>query len=796
MKKISILGFGLLVLMGCCSGFIIPGSTAGPKTLEPEAATLCMVAPDVIELTVKNGHIQYGQQIPYISQTSDRIVQEGIHRVVYRDDRYLGCLAGKDQSLLYTADRLVESEFPVKDAEKPRNYRLVSRDDPTYRTEVFPVAVYRKSKPADLGRVDTFKFQACLEHKLYLKLPFPLAPGASYQIVGPKGLPSPLNFRYDPANMRSEAVHISQIGYTPGDPVKIAFLSQWMGNGKGLSYHPNLKFHVLDHQTGKSVFQGRIKLSKAASDKTEDAYQRNYNGTNIYAMDFSDLSTPGSYRVYVEGVGCSFPFTIGAAVWENAFVTSARGFFHQRSGIELGPPYTGFRRPRPFHPADGTVVYLSETPLLMTGNGLNTKDTNFGNLVKGVTGKTLANAWGGYMDAGDWDRRIQHLEATRLLCELYQFFPAYFAGLKLNIPESGNEIPDILDEALFNLDCYRRMQTPEGGIRGGIESEEHPRHGEASWQESLKVMAYAPDPWASYIYTGAAVEAALALSGIKPELAETYTESALLAMNWAEREYQQGIAPEYKNEVRDARNLAAVLMFRLTGQEKWHRIFRETTVFTKPNMDLYVWKSHDQRHAAWVYLVTEHPGLNKDIAANCRGALLKEAGERLISCGKTGFRWAKPEWNPAGWGAFSAPDALSLVRAHRLTGETKYLVGIILACQTGAGANPVNMCYTTGVGSRFPEHVLNVDARISGQPAPPGLTVLGPMDYAIQKEPHSKWFLGLVEPYIYPAAKDWPAIESFWDVFWFPAMCEYTIHQPMAVNAYVWGYLAGREREK
>lgn len=45
----------------------------------------------------------------------------------------------------------------------------------------------------------------------------------------------------------------------------------------------------------------------------------------------------------------------------------------------------------------------------------------------------------------------------------------------------------------------------------------------------------------------------------------------------------------------------------------------------------------------------------------------------------------------------------------------------------------------------------------------------------------------MVEPYIFPAAKDWPAIESYWDVFWFLPMCEYTIYQPMVVNAYVWG---------
>ena len=125
------------------------------------------------------------------------------------------------------------------------------------------------------------------------------------------------------------------------------------------------------------------------------------------------------------------------------------------------------------------------------------QDGIFQMLAEKRTDRLLPDAWGGHMDAGDWDRRIQHLIVTRYLIELAELFPDYFAGLSLNIPESSNAIPDVVDEGLFNLDCYRRMQTAEGGIRGGIESSEHPRHGEGSWQESLDVMAYAPGIWSS-----------------------------------------------------------------------------------------------------------------------------------------------------------------------------------------------------------------------------------------------------------------------------------------------------------
>jgi len=96
-----------------------------------------------------------------------------------------------------------------------------------------------------------------------------------------------------------------------------------------------------------------------------------------------------------------------------------------------------------------------------TGNGLNSEDTNFGGLTRGKTDALVPDAWGGYMDAGDWDRRIQHLAVSLYLLELAELFPDYFSRVSLNLPESNDGLPDIVSEALFTLDCYRRMQTPE-----------------------------------------------------------------------------------------------------------------------------------------------------------------------------------------------------------------------------------------------------------------------------------------------------------------------------------------------
>jgi endoglucanase len=769
----------------------------------PEVLHVGTVAPDIIGITIQAGHIEYGRQIPYERGNNDEVRADGKERMVFRDGRFLGWLVGRDGALVYTEDQLLGDPLNTEAADATDHYRIVSSDDAGFSAGVVPVAVYRKSKPSDFGRDVRWIHLFPVRHLIYLKLAKPLTPRCHYRLELPGQAWAAQSFCYDPSSLRSEAVHVSQIGFRPDDPAKRAFLSCWLGSGGPLKYPESTKFWLIDQQTDDVVYEGTTHLAKAGSDESEDAYHRNYAGVDVLEMDFSRCAEPGVYRVSVEGVGCSYPFTIDGDAWKKAFTVSARGFYHQRSGIELGPPCTDFLRPRSFHAADGLRVLESSCPLMDSGNGLNARGTdrgNFGNLVQGKMQSVVPDAWGGYMDAGDWDRRIQHLIVTRYLIELAELFPDYFDRVTLNIPESSNALPDVVDEGLFNLDCYRRMQTAEGGIRGGIESSEHPRHGEASWQESLDVMAYAPDVWSSYLYTGVAAQAAHWLSTRDASLAATYRTSALRAMQWAQQEYAQlqqsqdwaAIKEDARRDIRDARNLAAAELYRLTGDDAWHRVFLSTTKFSDPKAELAVWSSHDQTEAAWVYARTDQPGIQATIQENCRQALRRQADDRIRSVERSGFRIAKDAWRPGAWGAFAAPDAVSLVRAHAIAGETRYLEAAVLACQHGAGANPCNTCYTTGLGHESPQHPLHIDSRITHQAPPAGLTVFGPADVQNDKD---NWAQKIVAQSCYPDVQQWPTLEAFWDVFWYPSICEFTVQSPMAANAYVWGYLAARAAE-
>lgn len=785
------------------TALLIVCATANGFENAPRITHIGPISPDIIAITVETGQVEYGVQQPYTPQDGDSINEPDTkHRWIIRDGKGIGALLGAEGKTMITFDCVTGDLLDIAWADKAESYSIGSESDPDYGAGLPPKAVYRKSKPTDIARTAAGKLNALIRHILYLKLETPLEIGIEYTLDFEGGKLAKQTFVYDPTRMRSEAVHVGHIGFRPKDPSKAAFLSCWIGSGGPMAYEPELAFHILDDKTGQPVFEGKTVLTKALTDIDEDSFNKNYNGTDVFMMDFTPLDEPGTYRVYVDEIGCSYPFKISEDTWRKAFTLSARGFYHQRSGIENGPPYSTYKRQRAFHPDDGMVVYASTTPIIGTGNGIKFGGGNFEALVKGKTDEIVQDAWGGLMDAGDWDRRIQHLDVSRSLLELALMYPDYFSKLSLNIPESNNDLTDIVDEALFNLDCYRRMQTPDGGIRGGIESAGHPRYGEASWQESLTVMAYAPGVWSSYIYAGVAARAAYWFEKHHPDGgAEVYRESAIRAMLWAEAKVAEGNY-EKKFEfvpkgINDYRNLAAVELYRLTGTSKWHDIFRETTFLNVEGASISKYggpKRYLQGKAAFVYINTDRPEVDKAIQAICSAALIKEADFYLNAQAKTGFRWIKHPARPSiGTFSNSIECAYYVIRAHKITGDEKYLRAAVLTCQTHTGANPQNMTYTTGLGHDYPRHPLQVDHRISNQPAPPGLTLVGPLDW--------DHFGGLGSPisqvagkHCYPENTKWPIIENFMDTYWTNMMCEYTVHQFMAPTAYIWGYMAASSR--
>ena len=765
-----------------------------PTPLSPVVQAVYAAAPDVLALQIHSGRITPGRLEQYAAQPGDeRRVKDGMTLLV-RGGQEVGHLIGpkKDSFVAYEGfegDPLLEAE-----ADEPANYAVRSADDPAFARAVPPVSVSRKSKPDDWQQAN--RAGLTMRHVVYLRLPRALTPGRTYTVtLANVNVQTPTaTLVFDPARAWSESVHVSQVGFRPDDPLKRAFLSLWMGTGGG-AFPDGLGFHLIDDKTGRSVYAGRAGASWAADKPEVMGTTRNFNGAAVSPLDFSDFTTPGRYRVAVDGVGCSYPFTIGARAWEDGFRVQMKGFYNQRSGVALGPPYTTFVRPRDFRPGDSGVSVTQSTYSQLDGG-----DPQKG-LAAGDTAKPVLGAWGGYHDAGDWNpRRVTHMRTTTFWqLELMELFPAYFRTLSLNIPKDSSA-PDLLNECRFELDCFLRLQKPDGGVPFGIETNGDPVDGEVSWEQSMPAYVYAPDVQSSYVYAAVAARMARVLAPFDAAGAKIYRESALKAMAWAEadRKARQtaGTWAKLVGDVTEDRTLAALEVYALTKDAHWHDVFLEDTTLKTPNAPPFR-GSLQRRDTAFLYARLPDALANPGLKKNAVQALIADADGSLAYQQNNAWGIASDDpGKPQFLGFYSTPHgAVSLVRAYTLTHDAKYLAAAVGACLFPGGANPSNMVYTSGVGVNPVRHPLNLDSRRTGQPAPAGLTVYGNVDLARWGD--QNWITWPIT-YIFgavskPSPLDWPTTEAYFDVFLMPGLTEFTMDQTMGPNAYVWGYLAARK---
>lgn len=767
--------------------------THGPQS--PWIEAVYAVAPDILAVAMRAQEVVPGRLEPYVAQPGDKLAQDGRNQWLERGGKRIAKVLGPQRDTLSFPEGIGGDPLLEPLVGEPSTWSLTSAQDPAYAAATAPLRVERKSKPVDwcMGS-DRFP----MRHVAYLLLPAAMRSGAAYTLDL-----SRINLRqashafvYDPARAWSEAVHVNQIGFRPDDPAKRGFVSAWLGSGGRLPLAPGLAFSVIDQDSGAIAFSGTTELAKSA-DQTEAMHRapRNWNQTDVLRFDFGPLTRPGTYRVSVAGIGCSHPFRIADDVWQQAYLVQMQGFYNQRSGIELGPPYSAFRRPRDLHPDDGAEIWQSTcSPLDVANND----EARMQGLEKGRTDQRVPEAWGGWHDAGDWNpRRITHMQGNvDLLLELAMLFPGWADRTQWPLPD-GQKAPALLKEIMFEVDCFRRLQLPDGGIRFGIETHGDPRAGDVSWKQTMPMYVFAPDPWSGFIYTAMAARLASALERHDTALAATYRDSAVRAMAWSEPRWRELRAqPEIAKRwfISDDRNLAALELYRATGDQRWREIFLEETVLTAEKPDLFQWGRHVQLHAAFAYATLPDHLADPLLRARARQGCIDMADRAIAYAEGNAFNLAADNpGKPMFQFFYSVPQTVGMLRAHHLTGDAKYLAAALRSTSFAAGANPMNATFTVGVGHDWPRNPLKLDARSTGQPTPLGQTVYGNCDFIGWTDSFHlpPWVFTHLDRISVPAARTWPIPEAFFDIFLYPAQTEYTV-EGFGQNAYAWGYLAAR----
>lgn len=345
----------------------------------------------------------------------------------------------------------------------------------------------------------------------------------------------------------TQFIKTDQFGYKP-NAQKIAVISDpQIGYNAALSFSPGTTYQVKDWITDAVVFTGSITSWNSGNTHAQ-------SGDKVYWFDFSSLTTPGSYYVFdiANNVG-SYRFEIDNCVYNEVLKKTMRMFYYQRCGLAKQYPYVD-------------TGYVDAASHLGTQQDLDCR------LYSSPTSGTSKNLSGGWHDAGDYNKYVNFTWTT--LCDMllaYEENPAVWTD-DYTIPESGNGIPDLLDEVKYELDWLLKMQNTDGSLLSVVGG-----GGASPPSADNAVRRYGPANTSATL-TGASVFAlaAIQFNAIgQTTYATTLQTAAVNAWTWANANpavtfYNSGVLAageqELDNYQRSARKFAAaVYLYALTG---------------------------------------------------------------------------------------------------------------------------------------------------------------------------------------------------------------------------------------
>jgi len=394
------------------------------------------------------------------------------------------------------------------------------------------------------------------------------------------------------------------------------------------------------------------------------------------------------------------------------------------------------------------------------------------------------DARGGHHDAGDYNPR-SHLDVAQTLMNAFELKPENFHDSQLNVPERGNGIPDILDEALWALRLWEGLQDSDGGVRNGTESQGDPNFVQTVELDDKGDYAWAKDAKGSFLAAGAFAQA----SRILARLGRAGDSARLLGR--ARRAYAWGV----DNPVKDAkgtaqygeyniapRAYAAAHLYHTTGEAAYHDDFRAYSPWGgDPGSDLSSWGRFDATLAAYAYALVPEEKADAGLRAAVVAAIRREADMCIAGSDKMAYKFIRNPYAPITWGTGAYENfAVSSAFAWRLTGEGKYRDWLVRTCDNTLGANPLGLSWITGLGARTircPLH--NSRYRAAGFPVD-GLQGQGPNQRGAGYNYCATAFPRHVD--------DYAPLQEFADVHFAIAMDEPTVNS-MANTMFVFGLL-------
>ena len=237
---------------------------------------------------------------------------------------------------------------------------------------------------------------------------------------------------------------VDQFGYRPGDPKVAVIRTPHWGFDSGDTFEPGSTYEVRRADSSQPVYSGALTPWKKGEIQPS-------SGDSGWWFDFSSVIEPGKYFIFdTQTKTRSATFSIDEHVYKGPLQAAVRMYFYQRSGFAKKPPYA-------------QACWSDSAAYLGPNQEREARDiTDKDNRAK------IRDLSGGWFDAGDTNKYVTFAaQPVHQLLTAYQDNPTAFTD-DFNIPESGNGIPDVLDEVKVEIDWLERMQFADGSVAAKV----------------------------------------------------------------------------------------------------------------------------------------------------------------------------------------------------------------------------------------------------------------------------------------------------------------------------------------
>lgn len=404
-------------------------------------------------------------------------------------------------------------------------------------------------------------------------------------------------------------VFVDQIGYETKSTKVVVFCGKDMID----------TFEVIDAESGEAVYTGEI----ITGDYNEETEEYTNYGT------FTELDKSGTYYIQTAVIGQSYPFIIGDNLYRDMFSEMSKRIYEKRCGHKL-------------------IIKLPDRQ------------------------ETL-DVSGGWYTGADYDRNVVGgctIAANLLLA--FELYPDEFTD-DSGIAESGNQIPDILDEVKYEIEWLLKMQDMKSGaLFGGIVDNEN---------EPKKLKAISKSATANF-------------AGVMANFYQVYKnydlKLASSCLNAGEKAYRYLLANETEDYTQD-QYFAATQLYRATGNLTYHSYIKQYNKAEKaPSED-----NSRELYGDIVYLMTRR-SVDTTI---CRQLMDKwmDRVERIVEEAQQNPYFVSSDTNTE-----MLEDMLNLSVVGHIITNHEYVTVLENHLHYFLGRNAEGVSYIEGMGSLYP----------------------------------------------------------------------------------------------